>query len=139
VQRKDDSEPEVTAKDRRLIDAIARTFRPDPVDPARRAAFRREIEERLERPDGRAWEWAIALATTSVAAVFFWLWFASVPQGPPAETAATEERAPAAGEDQDLYAFTDPDDDGDAAEPEDYLPDEYLALASYLDAAAADL
>jgi len=101
-------------EDRRLIDAIDRAFRPDPMSPARRAAFRTALDARLERR-ARGGRWLVSgVAATAAAALAVWI---ARPE------AATPEHAGASS--SELYAFIDPE----VPEYTRYLPDDYQALA----------
>jgi len=109
-----DDEPERAPEDGRLIDAVERAFRPDPMDPARRAAFRSALEARLERR-ARGGRWlASGVAAAAAAAVALWI---ARPED------ATPVQASASG--AELYAFIDPE----VPEYTRYLPDDYQALA----------
>ena len=122
-------DPEIMSpEDKRLIEAIAAEYRPEPMGAVQQAAFRRRLEERLERSSRLRWAPGLALAATAIAAV---LWFnaprGEAPSGTPV-IAANQALGPV------LYAFVDPSDyDADRLRARDFLPDDYLALASALD------
>jgi hypothetical protein len=108
--------------DERWIDTVREAFRPEPMDPLRARAFERRLFARLEpRRPGR---WLAApLLAGALGALALWL-FAQRPEPP----------SPATGS---LHAFADPDAALAYVEPDDYLPDDYLALAGDLDGEAA--
>jgi len=115
--------------DRRLIESLRAEFRPDPMSPARAAAFRRALEERIERR-ARSRRFALpALASAAVAAAALWL---ALPAATPIERAATASSAEA-------DAFVDPDAlASELAQRPDYLPVDYQELALLLEDDAAD-
>jgi hypothetical protein len=129
MSHRDGSDAEITSpEDRRLIEAIAKEYQPGPMDALQQAAFRRRLGQRLERRGRLQWMPAFALAATAVAAV---LWL-TIPHG----SQPKGSRIAAAGQSETsvLYAFVDPDDyDGSRLQPKDFLPDDYVALASALD------
>jgi hypothetical protein len=108
--------------DRDLIEAIERSFRPEPMDAARRATFRRGLDARLARPPRVR---RIALPGLAVAAAAAALWLA-IPIAP----------APSPSEEAAFSAFVDPDDE--SARSDDYLPEDYVVLASLLELDPAD-
>jgi hypothetical protein len=121
----EESERELAADERRWIDALGEAFRPEPMERARASAFRRALEERIERRRRRMRVGAPLLALASGAAAL-WLYVAA-----PAPVAE-----PVAG--ASLYAFADPDSaSADLAPPEGYLPDDYRLLASLIDEESA--
>jgi hypothetical protein len=103
--------------DRELIETIQRSYRPEPMDAARQAAFRRRLAARLARRP-RA---PLALPALGAAAAALALWLA-LPGG-------TE--LPSPEEETVFSAFVDPDD---ATAPSDEsLPEDYVVLASLLE------
>jgi hypothetical protein len=118
----------VSPEDKRLIEAVTAEYRPEPMNAIQQAAFRRRLEERLERRSRLRWAPGFALAATAIAAV---VWF-TAPRGeqPGSSPVVATNQAPVPV----LYAFVDPSDyDGDRLQARDFLPDDYLALASALD------
>ena len=136
MKRRTGSDPEITPEDRQLIEAIANDYQPMPMDAVRQAVFRRRLEERLERRARIPWRAAFAggamLATAAAV-----LWLTTLPgESPEAVRVASvpQEEAPL------LYAFVDPDDyGGDRLEAQDFLPDDYVALADVLEVPVDDL
>jgi len=109
--------------DERLIRAIDAELRPEPMSPARRAAFRAALDERIaQRANPLRWL-TPALATAAAAAVTLWL-------VRPVET----EPVPLVVADTELYALID-----SAADSEEltgtpsYLPDDFRAIALWIE------
>jgi hypothetical protein len=101
-------------EDRRLIDAIDRAFRPEPMSPARRAAFRTALDARIEqRARGKRWL-VSGLAASAAAALALWIARPDATTPVPPNESGSE-----------LYAFIDPE----VPEYTRYLPDDYQALA----------
>ena len=118
--------------DDRWIETLRTEFRPEPMSPARAAAFRRALDERIaERPVRRL---ALpAFATAAVAALA--LWFAWPVTSP--TTGATGAEGVVASADIDAYA--DPETfASDLADQAEYLPADYQSLALLLADDAAD-
>jgi len=117
---------ELRPEDRPWIDAMDRELRPAPMDARRALAFRRALEERLARGDARrrlAWP---TLATVAAAAALA-LWLVRPTGTTPNGVGDTTEVAA-------VDAFVDPDADaGELADAADYLPGDYLVLATLLD------
>jgi len=109
--------------ERELYETIRRSFRPEPMDAARQAVFRRRVEEGLAR---RPRPLRVALPALATAAAAAALWFAS----PTTPEPAMSSQEPA------LYAFVDPDDASDRAD--DYLPEDYIVLAGLLELESDD-
>jgi hypothetical protein len=103
--------------DRDLVEAIDRSFRPEPMDPIRAAAFRRRLDEKIAR---RRRTLRVGLPALAAAAAATALWLA-LPIAP----------EPATGDESALYAFVDPDAAGESSD--DYLPADYVVLASLLE------
>lgn len=112
-----DDEFEQSAEDRRLIEAIDRAFRPEPMSPARRAAFRTALDTRLERRSRGRW---LAPGAAATAAAALALWIARPEDAVPVQAHASGS---------ELYAFIDPE----VPEYTRYLPDDYQALALMID------
>jgi hypothetical protein len=113
--------------DERLIETLRRDFQPEPMSPARAAAFRRELESRLEgRP---RWRLALpAFALAAAAALALWL---ALPGAQPNESTVTTSA--------ELDAFVDPETlASEITEPASYLPSDYQELALLLDGDSAD-
>jgi hypothetical protein len=106
--------------DRDLVEAIDRSFRPEPMDPIRAAAFRRRLEERLARRPLASRLRFPAVAATAAVATAMAVWLAL-----PLEPRTTN------GEENGLSAFVDPDATADRSD--DYLPEDYVVLASLLE------
>ena len=129
MKPRDETERSLTREDRDLIDAIEAGLRTAPMDPVRAARFRRAVEERLERPRER-WRagFAVTLATAAAAAAL-WMTIPDAPSPVATDVAVeseTDEVSPL------LYAEAGPEAYGESLAPEDYLPEDYLALASVL-------
>lgn len=137
MRRRDEADNGVSPEDRRLIDAISGNLRPQPMDATRRAVFRRKLEERIERRAHAPWLAGLALAATAAAAAVLWISWLAMSQAPgpePVEVAAPVESATQDEEVPVLHAFVEPEAYGDEnSEPQGYLPDDYLVLASLLD------
>jgi hypothetical protein len=132
MNRKNAPESPLAREDRRLIEAIADAWVPDAVDPRRQAAFRRRLEERLdgrERSPGRV---ALAAAGAVVTGAMLWALMS-----PPAGRDTRSAGGTATLDDALIYAFVDPDAYDGRDRPE-FLPDDYLLLASVLDVRLAD-
>lgn len=114
---------ELTGEERKLIEAIDQSFRPEPMTDLQQAAFRRELTQRRERRT-RVRRASFAVAATAAAAVL--LWIANAPSQRPVRT--TPEIANGEPEAPFVYAFVAPDQ----AVSGNYLPDDYAALASLL-------
>lgn len=115
--------------DDRWLEALRDAFRPEPMSPERAAAFRRALDERIERSAGARRFALPAFAAAVAAAAALWL---AWPVTPPtdANTAATS-----AG----LDSFVDPDESAsELVERRDYLPADYQGLALLLEDDTAD-
>lgn len=105
----------------RFLERLAEHYRPEPLGPAQRARFDARLRERIERRR-RAPAWMPSLAgVTAALALAFWLWPAATPPPQPGVDLA----ALGAGWEADVLLA---DEDAPLAE-EDYLPDEYQAIA----------
>jgi hypothetical protein len=108
--------------DRDLIEAIRRSLRPEPMDAARQAAFRRRVEARLARRR-RVLRIAFPALAVAAAAAALWVAVARAPE-------------PSWSGEADFSAFVDPDD---ATAPSDEsLPEDYVLLASLLELEPAE-
>ncbi|MGH7898736.1 MAG: hypothetical protein ACREQQ_12335 [Candidatus Binatia bacterium] len=152
-----DAKRDLTSADRRLIATVAEAFRPPAMERAHQLAFRRRIEERLERQTIVAWRPALGFAVAIVAAA---LWYSPSVEPPAGSTEVVRNRAEeetstvpavedhesffaevAVDDDLDseaigsrLYAFDDTDEwSGEIGVTEDDLPEELLALVGDLD------
>jgi hypothetical protein len=117
--------PEPRDEDRELVELIAASYRPAPMSPARQAAFRRSLEARLSRRVRLSGLPAFAVAASAALLAVLWI---GAPRsgGPGGEPAARRiGRAPS------LYAFVDGDSD-------EFLPDDYLVLASVFEVPVDD-
>jgi hypothetical protein len=127
----DDRPGPLREEDRRLVDTIAQGLRPEPMDPARRAAFRRALDRRLERRMRTRRGVALAALASGAAAWLVWL---AKPTGSPEPRTATPQSAAAPAQPSMLLAFVAPDEYSDErVEPDAYLPREYAALAHLLE------
>jgi hypothetical protein len=125
--------------DRHLIDRIAAGLRPAPLDAVRQVQFRVGVEERLERGSFAWWPGAVLVLAAAALAVV-WLSAPALREAPPAEVAGIERSSAPDPDAPVLDALLDPDAAGvEETPPEEYLPQDYLVLASYLDGTAADL
>jgi hypothetical protein len=125
--------------DRRLIERIAEDLRPEPMDAIRQVQFRLGVEERLERASFAWWRGA-ALVLAAAALAVVWLSAPARREAPPAEVAGIERISAPDPDAPVLEALLDPDAASvEETPPEEYLPRDYLVLASYLDGTAADL
>jgi len=122
--RERELERELTPEDRGWVEAVGAAFRPEPMDARRASAFSRALDARIaqRRRIVQVTTPALALAAGALA-----LWF-SVAEPPTVEANGSETL---------LYAFADPDGvAADLVEPDDYLPEDYRALASLLESDA---
>jgi hypothetical protein len=113
--------------DDRWIETVRDELRPEPLTPARAAALRRELDERIaERPTRR---FALpALAAAAAAALVLWLGW---PVTPPVTSASAEVA--------DVDSYSDPETFAtDLADRGEYLPADYQALALLLEDDAAE-
>lgn len=141
-----DAREERTALDRddaRLVARLRDAFAPEPLSPARRAAFDAGLQERLERRRRRTVLWPALGATLATAAVAALLVVRGAPELDPTPIAVAPAPAPAPSAAPAsapnvvgraaalLYADAEVDDrDAD----DDGLPDEYAAIAgAFLD------
>jgi hypothetical protein len=127
--------PPSEEQDREFARRVAASYDPGPLSPEARVAFNRRLDARLaRRPRARLWLPALSVAAAALAAA--WLASRDTPPlpGPAQPGGAVLARAEgsAAWEYEVLYP-TELDDAG-ALEDGDFLPDEYLAIASLLDA-----
>lgn len=115
--------------DRRWLEALRDGFRPEPMSPARAAAFRRALDERIERRSAARRFALPALAGAAITALALWLAW-------PVTTAIEPDTAVTSAE---LEAYVDPDAfASELAERGEYLPADYQGLALLLDDDAAD-
>jgi hypothetical protein len=122
MNHREDTE-QLTPEDRRWVEAVGDAFRPEPLEAQRASAFQRRLVERIER---RRRVVRIAAPALALAAAVLVLWFS-----------VAEPPAQANGGETLLYAFADPDGiAADLVEPDDYLPEDYRALASLLESDA---
>lgn len=113
------------AANRRFAERLGEHYRPQPLSRAQRARFDAALRERIERRRVRpVWIPAltVAAATFSLA---WWLWPAAPPTDLEAPFAPVVALAPSDWEVDVLLA----DADATLVSNEDYLPDEYVALA----------
>jgi hypothetical protein len=118
----------------RFVRQLAEHYRPEPLGPAERARFDARLRERVER-DHRAAAWLPSLAGVAAAlALALWLW----PAGPPTPETHVVAAADLPSDASDTRWETDVllvDEDATLAE-EDYLPDDYQAIAyAFIDGA----
>lgn len=124
--------------DRRVIAAVAKRFRPEPMSPARQAAFRRRIEERLPPRQRFSWEAAALVGAAAAAAALLWISSTSVPEAPPMPVAASQPSSLQSEENIGDALLAAAEEDGDTTLSEDdYLPRDYIVLASYLEVESA--
>ena len=111
--------------DDRWLETVRDEFRPEPMTPARAAAFRRGLDERLntKRPARR---FAVpALTAAAAAALVLWLGW---PVTPPATSTSAEVTA------ADVDSYSDPETfAADLTDRGEYLPADYQALALLLE------
>ena len=119
VSRPDAAEPgsEGAAPDA-LIARLRSAYAPPPRDALQRAAFTRQVMQRL--PGTRRWTWQPLAAAAAAACLALWLGF----------TGAPAPRADAA-DGATLLALAL--DDAPAHHDDEFLPDDYALLASDLD------
>lgn len=131
MKRKDETRPVVTSEERRLIDAIAEGLRPEPMGPARQAAFRRALEARLERRRFASRWIALGAAATAAAAVSALLLLSRAPERPARRAAVPAEEKPL---EQNVSMYdalvASGEYGGEGPDPRAYLPDDYLVLAT---------
>jgi hypothetical protein len=115
--------------DHRWLETLRDEFRPEPTSPQRAAAFRRALDERMERRAGTRRFALPALAGAAVAVVTLWLaWPATVPTKMDAVATSAE-----------IDEFVDPDGfASEVADRGDYLPADYQGLALLLEDDTAD-
>ena len=118
-------EPEATEEDLRLARAIGAAFEPESMDARRRLAFRRGIDERIASRQRSARTATLGLVASAAVATLLWIVVPRSTTPPPVvDSSATASLASV------LSTIEDADD---AGAPEDYLPDDYVVLASYFD------
>jgi anti-sigma-K factor RskA len=97
------------------------------MSPARRAAFRATLEERISRR-ANSWRWP-ALAFVATAAALVALWLTQPEKTPPVQ---------ASNQGSELYAFIDSDTvSEELSASSSYLPDDYRALALLIEPTSA--
>lgn len=122
MKNHDERDRELAPDDRRWIEVVDGAFRPEPMDSVRASAFERRLSERLEHRARMLWIAGPALVLATGAAAL-WLYTGRVATAPSADRSAPT-----------FYAFADPDvATADLVEPDDYLPDDYRALASIIE------
>lgn len=129
-----DPTPPGRERDREFIRRLAATYDPGPLSPEARVAFNRALEERLGRRQ-RARLWLPALGVAAAVLVAAWLASrdtAPVPGAPAGGTVTARAEGSADWEYEELYPTEF--NDGAVREDGDFLPDEYRAIASLLDA-----
>ena len=123
---RDDERPSLEREEQEFVNRLAASYAPPLRTPARRAAWDAALWARLEGLERRRRWWLWVPPALAGAAVAAWLWLAlPVPFQP--EPGRTQPSA-LAWEDELFLASAL----GQFAEPEDveFLPDEYLAMAS---------
>ncbi len=118
--------------DDRWIETVRDELRPEPMSPARAAAFRRELDERIAARPARRFALPVLATAAAAAALALWLgWPVTQPTDPtPTETAAAAA---------DVDAYSDPETfASDLADRGEYLPADYQALALLLEDDAAE-
>jgi hypothetical protein len=104
-----------------FVERLAEHYRPEPLGPLERARFDARLRERIERRR-RAPAWVPSLAgVAAVLALIWWVWPAATAPSP----AAVDRAASDASWEADVLLV---DADAELAE-EEYLPDEYVAIA----------
>jgi len=120
--------------DRRWIETLREEFQPEPASEARAAELRRELRQRLTRPQ-RAPRFALpAFAAAAAAAALLYLAWPSAGPGNDATTAGAASVIVAESDvlvDPDAYA-------DELADGAGYLPADYQGLALLLDDDTAD-
>lgn len=124
--------------DQRFVERLATYYTPSPLEATQHAAFDRALEERLTR---RSWSLFFRPATlVATACVMALLWFNTGPYHSGDEhqqltTRTIPNNVPSAdGTSLLTYAYYNAElyEDGDNENTEDFLPDEYEALANAL-------
>lgn len=126
------------SEDARLIDAIDRGYRPSAENRLREAAFLQAVEARLERRPVHRFGAGFAVAALALAVAGIWLAVPGAFAPAPIEIAAVEDASP--GSDSVAQPFDVAEavlavESDEIVEAPDYLPGEYLLLASFVDAA----
>lgn len=121
--------PELTPGDARLVSRVRDSFGPEPLTPARRAAFDAGLQERLERARRGYGLWP-ALGAGLAAASLATLLLVRAQDPPPAAPPAVAQPALVADEAwaADLL-YSDADDPDELTANDDDLPAEYAAIA----------
>lgn len=122
---------------------VATHYAPEPLAPAKRAAFDRALEARLARRARAPFRWSAAGVVTACTALFLWVAVRNhgpvVPAGGenPRVVMAGREESPSAADEATLltYAYDSAEFYGDDDEEgeENFLPEEYEALAAAFD------
>jgi len=116
-----------------MVATIEAGLRPPPMSPARRAAFRAALDERVARSSSPWLFVAPACAATAAAAVALWL-IRPVETEPVQIALAQPVRT-----DAELYAFSDYDAvSAELTGSSTYLPDDYRALALLIESEEAE-
>jgi hypothetical protein len=115
--------------DDRWLERVRDEFRPEPMSPERAVAFRRALDERIERSAGARRLALPAFAAAAAAAAALWLaWPVTSPTQQDTSVASAA-----------LDSFVDPDQSAsELAERPDYLPADYQGLALLLEDDTAD-
>lgn len=109
-------------RDERFVHALKEAYAPTPLSPARRAAVRQGVQERLERRGVLRFALpAMGTALAGALAVSLFFAFSEPPAPRPARSYAWEE---------ELFFSADPSERGVDSESV-FLPDDYEAIAAY--------
>lgn len=133
----------LTPEEEKFVKQLAVQYAPAPLTPEQRAAFDRALGERLACRVRAPFRRSVAIVAAACAALLLWIAVRdhgpSAPagkEGPGTVVAGKGEGPPSAGEATLLtYAYDSADfygDDGEGDE-ENFLPDEYEALAAAFD------
>ena len=117
-----ESDTDISAADRDWIAAIDRSYRPEPMNAWRQAAFQAELGKRVRESRRVRRNW-LALAASATAALALWLATQRVDRPASSDPLANESDSSMPV----VYAFVTPERYGASL-----LPDDYAELASVL-------
>jgi len=123
----------LTPADQRLIEVIRRELDPGQRSPAERAAFRAQLEARIEDRSAPFWKPFGIAATVAAAAIALWI-IQPIAQNdlrnaPSDSTVVTETTSVGLL----AYAYYETDYLGSAEAESDFLPDDFQAIADAFD------
>ena len=132
MTHRDEGDSGLTREEEEFVERLRSLHAPAPMPPARRAAFLREVNARLEARTRRR-VWIPALVAPAVAAAVAWLYFAgwvAPPAGDFSSTVVVDAAADARWVQQVFYP---PElSESESTEEAGIFPDDYLAIGSEL-------